>query len=214
MKGKGKDMSKVELTETQKNIIQIRKRMNRRSIEEEKFNGFTKKKMWTYLWIFLFTPYGIYRLFDENNELSFLKDVITEIPLIGTITKVIYYSDKAKNILQNRLENNKLKTQLGNIDNMEAAEIYDNLPYYFALDLKNNVEKSEYPFVFFIDTYEKLVNELDKGQKVDIEAHTKTGSYTNDKGEKVYTTDLVVDKIEYTLEKEKDNQEKTEELEK
>ena len=39
-------MSKVELTETQKNIIQIRKRMNRRSIEEEKFNGFTKKKMW------------------------------------------------------------------------------------------------------------------------------------------------------------------------
>ena len=55
---------------------------------------------------------------------------------------------------------------------------------------------------------------LDKGQKVDIEAHTKTGSYTKDKGEKVYTTDLVVDKIEYTLEKEKDNQEKTEELEK
>ena len=50
--------------------------------------------------------------------------------------------------------------------------------------------------------------------KFDIEAHTKTGSYTNDKGEKVYTTDLVVDKIEYTLEKEKDNQEKTEELEK
>ena len=37
-------MSKVELTETQKNIIQIRKRMNRRSIEEEKFNGFTKKE--------------------------------------------------------------------------------------------------------------------------------------------------------------------------
>lgn len=33
---------------------------------------------------------------------------------------------------------------------------------------------------------EKLVNELDKGQKVDIEAHTKTGSYTNDKDEKKY----------------------------
>ena len=106
-------------------------------------------------------------IFDENNELSFLKDVITEIPLIGTITKVIYYSDKAKNILQNRLENNKLKTQLGNIDNMEASEIYDNLPYYFALDLKNNVEKSEYPFVFFIDTYEKLVNELENRNALD-----------------------------------------------
>ena len=49
-------MDKVKLTETQKNIIQIRKRMNRRSIEEEKFDGFTKEKTWTYLWIFLFTP--------------------------------------------------------------------------------------------------------------------------------------------------------------
>ena len=65
-------MSKVELTETQKNIIQIRKRMNRRSIEEEKFNGFTKKKMWTYLWIFLFTPYGIYRLFDNYSAIYLL----------------------------------------------------------------------------------------------------------------------------------------------
>ena len=69
-------MSKVELTETQKNIIQIRKRMNRRSIEEEKFNGFTKKKMWTYLWIFLFTPYGIYRLFDKNNEFLYQQKVV------------------------------------------------------------------------------------------------------------------------------------------
>ena len=39
-------MSKVELTETQKNIIQIRKRMNRRAFEEEKFNGFTKEKIY------------------------------------------------------------------------------------------------------------------------------------------------------------------------
>ena len=45
-------------------------------IEEEKFNGFTKKKMWTYLWIFLFTPYGIYRLFDENNEFLYQQKVI------------------------------------------------------------------------------------------------------------------------------------------
>ena len=106
-------------------------------------------------------------IFDENNELSFLKDVINEIPLIGTISKVIYYSDKAKNILQNRLENNKLKTQLGNVDNMEPSEIYENLPYYFALDLKNNVEKLKYPFVFFIDTYEKLVNEFEKQNSLD-----------------------------------------------
>ena len=100
-------------------------------------------------------------IFNENEELSFLTDVISEIPLIGTISKVICLSEKAKNLLQNRIENNKLKNKLGNIDNMEASDIYENLPYYFAIDLKNNVEKLEYPFVFFIDTYEKLVNELE-----------------------------------------------------
>ena len=100
-------------------------------------------------------------IFDENEELSFLTDVISEIPLIGTISKVICLSEKAKNLLQNRIENNKLKNRLGNIDNMEASDIYENLSYYFAIDLKNNVEKLEFPFVFFIDTYEKLVNELE-----------------------------------------------------
>lgn len=49
---------------------------------------------------------------------------------------------------------------------------------------------------------EKYVEELDKGQKVHIKAHTQTGSYQNDKGEKVYTTDLVADEIEYDLKKE------------
>lgn len=100
-------------------------------------------------------------IFDENEELSFLTDVISEIPLIGTISKVICLSEKAKNLLQNRIESNKLKSKLGNIDNMEPADIYENLPYYFAIDLKDNVEKLELPFVFFIDTYEKLVNELE-----------------------------------------------------
>ena len=91
-------------------------------------------------------------IFDENEELSFLTDVISEIPLIGTISKVICLSEKAKNLLQNRIESNKLKNRLGNIDNMEPADIYENLPYYFAIDLKDNVEKLELPFVFFIDT--------------------------------------------------------------
>lgn len=49
---------------------------------------------------------------------------------------------------------------------------------------------------------EKYVEELDKGQKVHIKAHTQTGSYQNDKGEKDYTTDLVADEIEYDLKKE------------
>lgn len=80
-------MDKVELTETQKNIIQIRKRMNRRSIEEEKLDGFTKEKMWTYLWILLFTPYGVYRLFDKKNEFLYQQKVAW---LIVSVVYVIY----------------------------------------------------------------------------------------------------------------------------
>lgn len=80
-------MSKVELTDRQKNIAQIRKRMNRRAIEEEKFNGFTKDKLWTYLWIFLFPPYGIYRLFDQKNQFLYQQKVIW---LIVAIVYVVY----------------------------------------------------------------------------------------------------------------------------
>ncbi|MCI5774459.1 MAG: hypothetical protein MR210_07860 [Erysipelotrichaceae bacterium] len=76
--------NKIELTETQKNIIKIRKRMNRRDLEEEKFNGFAPEKVWTYLWIFLFPPYGIYRLFDKKN--NFLKQQ----KIIWCIVSVVY----------------------------------------------------------------------------------------------------------------------------
>lgn len=74
----------IELTDTQKNIVKIRKRMNRRDIEEEKFNGFAKPKLWTYLWIFLFTPYGLYRLFDKKN--GFLKQQ----KVVWTIVAIVY----------------------------------------------------------------------------------------------------------------------------
>ncbi len=53
---------------------------------------------------------------------------------------------------------------------------------------------------------EKIANEYDKGQKIEVEAHTRTGSYKNDKGDKIYTKDLVVDKvIPLNIEKEQIN---------
>lgn len=56
---------------------------------------------------------------------------------------------------------------------------------------------------------EKFVEDYDKGQKIEVKAHTKTGSYENDKGEKVYTKDLIVDEI-IPLNLEKENQEEKE----
>ena len=58
---------------------------------------------------------------------------------------------------------------------------------------------------------EKIVEEYDKGQKIEVEAHTKTGSYVNDKGEKIYTKELIVDKVIPPLEKEQVQEESKEE---
>ncbi len=99
-------------------------------------------------------------IFDENKELNFLKDVITEIPLIGTISKVISYADRGRNLLKERLQNNLLKERLEELENSSVEEIKENLAYYFSLDFAENIKNETVPFVFFIDTYEKLVNEL------------------------------------------------------
>ena len=99
-------------------------------------------------------------IFDENKELGFLKDVISDIPLIGTFAKVIYYADASKNLIQDRLKNRKLRQRLLDIENLSVEEIKEHLAYYFSIDLKENLKNEKAPFVFFIDTYEKLVNEL------------------------------------------------------
>ena len=99
-------------------------------------------------------------IFNENKELGFLKDVLGEIPLIGTFTKVIYYADAGRNMLKDRLKNIKLRQRLLDIENSSLEDIKEHLPYYFAMDLKENLKNETAPFVFFIDTYEKLVNEL------------------------------------------------------
>ncbi len=51
---------------------------------------------------------------------------------------------------------------------------------------------------------EKIANELNEGQLIEVKAHTRTGSYTNENGDKIYTTDFIVDEIDYSFEKEKE----------
>ena len=105
-------------------------------------------------------------IFDENKELSFLKDFLSEIPIIGMFTKIIYLSESGKNILKERF-NKDLKKKLMTLENSSIEEIKADLVSYFALDLKENILKENKPFVLFIDTYEKLVNEFDKGNALD-----------------------------------------------
>lgn len=51
---------------------------------------------------------------------------------------------------------------------------------------------------------EKLVETLNEGQLIEVETHVRTSSYTKENGEKVYNTDFVVDKIDYSFEMEKE----------
>lgn len=83
-----------ELTKTKQNILKIRKRMNRREIENEKFDNFSKEKIITYLFIFLFTPYGLYRLYDRKN--GFLKQQ----KIIWTLVSLIYVVCLIENFLR------------------------------------------------------------------------------------------------------------------
>lgn len=46
-------------------------------------------------------------------------------------------------------------------------------------------------------TAELVSKYLEKGNKVSVEGRIQTGSYENKEGKKIYTTDIVVDKIEF-----------------
>ena len=58
---------------------------------------------------------------------------------------------------------------------------------------------------------ESLVKNCDKGDKVSVNAHYHTDSYVNDKGETVYTKDLIADDLDFRYEKTSE-QEVTEEI--
>lgn len=54
----------------------IRKRMNRRSLESESINSFSTYKIITYLFIFLFPPYGLYRLYSGKSEFVYQEKIV------------------------------------------------------------------------------------------------------------------------------------------
>lgn len=60
--------------------------------------------------------------------------------------------------------------------------------------------------VAFGKTAEAIANYVTKGSKVTVRARVKTGSYENKEGRKVYTTDFIVDEIEFPSKKESQGQ--------
>ena len=77
----------------------------------------------------------------------------------------------------------------------------------FTLALNRTGEGADFPsFIAWEQKAELLENYCHKGMKLAVEGHLQTGSYEGKNG-KVYTTDVIADRIEF-VEKKKDDQPK------
>lgn len=56
--------------------------------------------------------------------------------------------------------------------------------------------------ISFDKTAELISKHFKKGNKIALEGHITTGSYEDKKGNKVYTTDIAVDRVEFVEKKE------------
>ena len=73
-----------------------------------------------------------------------------------------------------------------------------------AVDRRGNKGEADFiNLVAFGKTAEAMEKYSDKGKKIAVDGHIQTGSYTNKDGQKVYTTDVVVDNVEFVEWKDK-----------
>lgn len=98
--------------------------------------------------------------------LSLLLQVSKELPFVGNAAKILDIvtatlpiADKTASVILTRIKKHDKNLLL--LDSLDANKLYEFLPYLFALDMAENLEKKpKEPFVIFLDTYEKLVNEI------------------------------------------------------
>ena len=65
---------------------------------------------------------------------------------------------------------------------------------------KNGEQQADFlPCIAFGKTAEFAEKYLAKGMRVAVEGRIQTGSYTNQEGQKIYTTDVVVERQEFPL---------------
>lgn len=75
---------------------------------------------------------------------------------------------------------------------------------------RQEAENNGYPTADFIScmawgkTAENIGNYFKKGQRIAVSGHIQTGSYENQQGQRIYTTDVVVDSFDF-IESNKDN---------
>ena len=104
------------------------------------------------------TSSEIQTFLDGSELLTTTLDLAGIIPAASVVTTLMEYADLGLSIINELL--NKHKRELIEIELKGAAELYAYLPSLFAQDLAENLEHNRQPLVIFLDTYEKLVNEM------------------------------------------------------
>ena len=102
-------------------------------------------------------------ILESSETFNLAKDVISEIPLINNISKIInlvQIAERGKNLAKKRLQDKKFATRLREIEQKTPAEIEKELSLYFAADLSDNLTKNDQKLVIFLDTYEAIINDF------------------------------------------------------
>ncbi|MCD7845329.1 MAG: hypothetical protein LUG57_05680, partial [Oscillospiraceae bacterium] len=90
--------------------------------------------------------------------LSLLCDAADMIPGASAVTGILKLVDQGVSLFRNQFgERRQLLRQM---ETMDMRLLREQLPVCFAADMRDNLSKEREPFVLFLDTYEKLVNEL------------------------------------------------------
>lgn len=100
------------------------------------------------------------KLVQKNAALGKLIKVLGIIPGADYATKLFELGSEAVETITKVYESHR--AEVNGLKIMSSTELYDYLPYLFAKDIENNLKKATEPLVFFLDTYEVLVNEINQ----------------------------------------------------
>lgn len=85
-------MGKKSKEQHKATIKELRKEINRLEIESEPVRPFAKQKVITYGWLFLFPPYGLYKLFNQNSPFRIQEKIVWTLISLVYMIKLIEFS--------------------------------------------------------------------------------------------------------------------------
>ncbi len=97
-------------------------------------------------------------LVGNSPLLTFLCDAASMVPGTSMVTGILKLVDEGVAVARNLFSNRK--QLLRRLETTDIRLLRSQLPAYFAADLRENLQAEREPFVIFLDTYEKLVDEF------------------------------------------------------